>query len=326
MKELKKKYIRSVIKLGNSYAMTFPQDWTNQARLKEKSEVSLYPIDKKSIVIRTIDKNKQKTIFTIDGSEWPIKLIKQAIISAFKLNIDEILIQNTKRYQNKNSDELYELLVDLRREIIGLDFKENVDKHEYSINFLLDTNKTDFSGVLNDLANVFNTLIRNVIEGELKKNMDMILAEIDRKYSLGTRILVTGLSEYPQSKIYRNLPIIRFLGDRVVLLYIRDFIERTLILELLPHEIIVKYSSLLNRIPKFLINILQNYDNIDLEHISNFHKYLIKLNSLLNEIEFKENLIEEQQMRNIIKYYLSSFETFFDIAITRLIESEIGMV
>jgi len=48
--------------------------------------------------------------------------------------------------------------------------------------------------VLTDLVNVFNTLIKKVLDGTLKENNDLLLAEIDRKYSLGTRILITGLS------------------------------------------------------------------------------------------------------------------------------------
>lgn len=321
MKELKNKYVRSVIRLGNSYAMTFPQEWTNQANLKEKSEVSLYPIDDKSIIIRTIDKEK-KTIFNIDGNEWPVKLIKQAIISAFKLNVDEINI----KYNDDNQEDIYKLIINLERETIGFDFKDNSERQEFFINFLLDTSSKPFQDILMDLSEVFRRIIKNVIEGITKKNGELLLAEIERKYSLGTRILITGLSDYPVSKGYRNIPVIRFLGDRVILLYIRDFINEALTLKLVSNDIIKKFSEILIKIPSLLINLIKNYDNINLDSISNFQGYLIKLGMMLENVVYEGSNIEVQQVRNKIKYYLNSFQNFFDIGITRLIESEIGMV
>lgn len=319
---MRKKYIRSIIKLGNSKAITFPQDWTKEANLKEKAEISIYIIDNKTIIIRTIDEKEQKTVFKIDGNKWAIKLIKQGVISAFKLGINEIYIS----YNDDNYNELNELLIDLRSEIIGLDFKELTESNEFLIIFLLDTSKTNFTDVLMDLANVFYIIIKNVIEGITKKKKKLLLNEIDRKYSLGTRILITGLSAYPISKVYSNLPVIRFLGDRVVLLYIRDFINESLNLQNLPLEIIKKYSELLLKIPKFLINLIENYNNINLETISNFQEYLIKLHSILEAIDFEMDSNIELQIRNTINYFLNSFENFFDIGITRMIESEIGMV
>ena len=53
---LKDKYVRRVIKLGNSYAMTFPQDWATQSELKEKTEIFLFPLDEKTLVIKSQEK------------------------------------------------------------------------------------------------------------------------------------------------------------------------------------------------------------------------------------------------------------------------------
>lgn len=320
MKELKKKYVRSVIKLGNSKAITFPQDWTEKVGLKEKSEVIIYPIDDSSIVIKTADKDKQKTILNI-GLEWPIELIKQALISGFKLDVDEIYI----KYSNKNQDEIFDLLTQLRGEIIGMDIKELPDTSQFLIYFLTDTSKMTIKDVLMELINTFSRIISNVIEGKIKKNNKLILSEIDRKYSLGRRILITGLSDYPVSKGYRNLPVIQFLGNRVVLIYVKDFINESLNLQYFPSSIIKKYSDLLTRIPSLLIDIVNNYDNINLNTISEFHDELNNLSSIFNKIK-PGDTFEELELRKSIKYFLNSFQNFFDIGITRLIETEIGMV
>ena len=319
--KLKNKYVRSVIKLGNSKAITFPQDWTINADLDEKSEVTLYPLDEKTIIIRAFEKEKAKTVFRIDANIWSMNLIKQAIISAFKLNIDEIFI----KYDDLNQEEVNKLLVSLRSEIIGIDFKNINEKNEFLINFLLDTSKTALPEVLSDLSNVFTNVIRNIITGNIKKDNQLILDEIDRKYSLGRRILITGLADYPISKRYKNFPIIRYLGDRVILLYIRDFINEALTLQLISNTVIKKYSALLECIPNLLSEIIKNYDNINLDSISEFQEYLIRLREMLQNIKLNESNIEEQQVGNIICYFLNSFNNFFDIGITRLIETEIGM-
>ncbi len=319
--KLKNKYVRSVIKLGNSKAITFPQDWTINADLEEKSEVSLYPLDDKTIIIRAFDKEKTKTIFRIDANVWSMNLMKQAIISAFKLNIDEIYI----KYDDKNQEEVNKLLIELRSEIIGIDFKNINESNEFLINFLLDTSKTALPDVLSDLSSVFTTVINNIIEGNTRKDNQFILDEIDRKYSLGRRILITGLSDYPISAGYKNFPIIRYLGDRVILLYIKDFINEALILQLISNTVIQNYSELLVRIPSLLSEIIKNYNNINLDSISEFQEYLFKLRGMLKDIELDESNIEEQQIRNTIRYFLNSFDNFFDIGITRLIEAEIGM-
>ena len=60
MKSLKEEYIRSIIKLGNSKAITFPQEWADRAGLEYKSEVIIYPIDDSSVVVKTMKKAKQK--------------------------------------------------------------------------------------------------------------------------------------------------------------------------------------------------------------------------------------------------------------------------
>jgi len=317
MEDLKDKYVRSIISLGNSKAMTFPQEWTNLANLDEKSEVKLYPIDEKTLLIRVGD-TTEPIRFYID-EEWPIQLIKRAIISAFKLNVDEIYI----KYNENTEDSLNEKLIELGSELIGLDYKHLNDRQEIYIRFLVDPSKTTLPEILMDLSNVFTTIIKNAIEGTKKKN-DFLLAELEKKYHLGRRILITGLSDFP-SKGLKNTPMIRFLGDRVVLLYIRDFINEALVFQSISNEIIIKYSELLLQITNFLGDIIVNYNNVNLNSISDFKTNLDRLKDTLKDIDYDTSNNEEVEVRNVINYYLHSFSNFFDIGITRLIESLIGI-
>jgi antitoxin component of MazEF toxin-antitoxin module len=318
-KEYKKKYKRSIIKLGNSKAITFPQEWTNKAKLQEKSEITLFPMDDNTLIVRAQDKGASKTIYNLDGTKMPLKLVRQAIISAFKLDVDDIYL----KYTSSNKEELYELLIELRREIIGIDFKDVQNRNEFYVNFLLDASKIDLHEVLVDLVNVFGTIMENIVEGNPDQISDLLLDEIDRKYSLGTRILITGLAEYPVSRT--RFPVIRFLGDRVVLLYIRDFINEALInLQGIPYEVVAKYSKLLLKIPNLLNDLIENYENINLDSISEFQNYLIKLQEEVENTEFGTDQTR-CHVKNVIEYYLHSFKNFFDIAITRMIEADIGM-
>jgi len=326
MSNFKEKYVRNIIKLGNSKAVTFPQEWTEAANLKEKSEITMYPIDAKTMMVVAREEENKKILridpFT-DQNGWTFKFLNQAIISAFKLNVDEIYI----KYNEKTQAELYELLIKLRQEIIAIDFKDISETNEFYISFLLDTSKKNLLDVLKDLAGVFNTIIENITESARKKNetieiknYDIILAEIDRKYSLGTRILITGISEYHLSKGYRDLPIKRFLGNRVILLYIRDFINESLRFQNLPTDIIAKYSNVLKEIPHVLYDLINNFDNFEVKTISLFQNRLDTLKETFSKTPYEDTFGLELLVRSIIEYYLTSFNNFFDIGITRMIE------
>ena len=80
------------------------------------------------------------------------------------------------------------------------------------------------------------------------------------------------------------------------------------------------------RIPNLLKDVINNYNNINLNSISEFKTYLDRLKNNLTDIEYDPTNNEEMEVRNVIKYYLHSFSNFFDIGITRLIESLIGIV
>ena len=65
------------------------------------------------------------------------------------------------------------------------------------------------------------------------------------------------------------------------------------------------------------------------QYLNEYVDYSIALDRLKNnltDIEYDPTNNEEMEVRNVIKYYLHSFSNFFDIGITRLIESLIGIV
>jgi len=99
-----------------------------------------------------------------------------------------------------------------------------------------------------------------------------------------------------------------------------------LVLQSISLNTIKKYSEILLRIPDLLKDIIDNYENINFDTVSRFQAYLQRLKESLKDINFESSDNEELQVRNTVNYYLNSFRNFFDIGITRLIESLIGMV
>ena len=123
-----------------------------------------------------------------------------------------------------------------------------------------------------------------------------------------------------KSKGYRDLPIKRFLGNRVILLYIRDFINESLRFQNLPTDIIAKYSDILTEIPHVLYDLINNFDDFEVNTITEFQNRLDSLKKTFDNTPYEDTFGLELLVRSIIEYYLSSFNNFFDIGITRMIE------
>ena len=88
---------------------------------------------------------------------------------ALVASVDRYVIAEINDSNDDFYEELYSLLIELRQEIIGFDFKENSQNKEFFITFLLDTTKKKFLDVVKDLANIFKTIIENIVEGAKKK-------------------------------------------------------------------------------------------------------------------------------------------------------------
>lgn len=322
--DLDNKYTRSVIKLGNSKAITFPQEWVNFMNIKEGSKIFLHKIDKLTMAVRASEVDEKMKTFTFFPTDWPPELIRKTLIGAFKLNVDEVYI----KYNEKNENVIFMLLTQLKKEIVGIDFRKEPENKEFKIQFLIDTSRKSIKDVIIDLINIFERIIDVCVEGNQLQNYDYLKEEIESKYSLGTRILITGLQNYVSINLISDTPhIIQYLGHRIGILYLRDLIQKSLDITLLKNEALIKrYTKFLKRIPQFLKQIIDPYFEAErsFERKVKLQNELISLNQSLERIENKDEQFE-QELRRTCEYYLKSLDNFLDIAVTRVIESEIGL-
>ena len=315
---LEKKYERSIIKLGNSMAITFPREWFKITNLKEHSKIFIYPVNDNTLILNTIEEKEKEQILKIDGSKWAVELIKQSIISAFKLNIDKLHL----KYNDKNYEKIYILLTELQRQIIGLEFQNLNASQKFCIKFLVDSSKTTLKEVLLDLINLSDVFIKKICEDESENNYELLMEEFNRRHYLGTRIIIYRMVQNHFVNDNLNFSTIQFLIDRVALLYLEEFIYNTLKLKELPKNFIMKYSDFLKKFPRFLYDLINNYDEMDLYTIQQIEENLKNLRVELNELLIDVN-IEELQLKSIIEYYFKITEDFVSIQLNKALEAKI---
>ncbi|MFX1256797.1 MAG: hypothetical protein ACFFAN_02980 [Promethearchaeota archaeon] len=312
---IEKKYERSVIKLGNSMAMTFPREWFKTTNLKEHSKIFIYPINDNTLILNTIEKKKKKLILKIDGCKWYVELIKQLIISAFRLNVDKLYL----KYNDRNYKRLYIILTELQRQLIGLDFQNLNTSQKFCIKFLVDSSKITLREVLLDLMNLCEIFIKKIFEDKNENNYDILMEEYLRRYHLGTRIIVYSISQNHYINNNLNSSTIQFLTDQVALLQLKEFIYNTLKLKELPKNLIIKYSEFLKKFPKFLTDLIKNYNEIDLQTIQHIGENLVNLRFEFDELLVEMN-IEKLQLKSIIECYFKIIEDFISIYLNKALD------
>ncbi len=313
-----KNYERSVIKLGNSMAITFPQEWFINTPLKEHSKVLVYPINDDTLVIHRNNFKEGPSILKLDVSKWPSKLIEQVILTAFKLNIEELFLN----YNFFNKQDYYDMVNKLQRELIGFDSSISEEKNEICIRFLLDSSKTKLPEILIEIFRIFKEFMENLMDESLNLEESTYLEKFSRKYYLGMRSLIGTLLKYPDLEISIKRPIIRTLGDRITILYSKELMDYAFQLMKLPKNILKKYSELLIEISKLYLKIIEKYNNINTDTMWEFQSTLDVLADDFKKIEYENNL-EDTKIRGIIERYFTIFVDLLEITITRVIESEI---
>ena len=313
-----KDYERNVIKLGNSMAITFPQEWFCKTELREHSKVHVFPLNEGTLIIHSDGYNNGLSELRLDVSQWPSNLIEQIILTAFKLNIEKLYL----KYNFDNKQDYYKLINKLQREIIGFDSNFlNGDTNEICIRFLLDTSQTTLPEILIEIFNMFKEFMETLIKNNMNVNKSIYIEKFTRKYHLGMRILLGTLMKYPKLEQMVSRPIIRTLGDRITILYAKELMQYAYQLIKLPKELLTKYSNLLIQLSNLFLVIIKEYNDIHPETLWEFQDTLDSLIRTFREIKSKENP-EEINIRRIVDRYFAISDNLMEIAITRVIESK----
>ena len=315
-----KNYERSVIKLGNSMAITFPQEWFSKTQLQEHSKVLVFPIDEETLIIHRNNYKKGESILSVDLRDWPSKLTEQLILTAFKLNVDKLYL--TCEIE-KDKKAYYDMVNKLHRKIIGFDSSIVDDGNGICIRFLLDTAKTSLPEILIELFDTLKEFINSILDRSLDINQNIYKEKFARKYNLGLRALLQTLLKFPDLSTAVNRPIVRTLGDRITLLYTKELMDYTSQLINLPKEILDKYSQILIRISVLLYNVVEEYNkNVQDTTLLNFQTDYDKLNNLFSLINF-ENNNKDTLIRGIISRFFSICKDLIGISMTRILEAKL---
>ncbi len=312
-----KNYERNVIKLGNSMAITFPQEWFSKTNLKEHSKVIVYPFNDDTLIIHSYGYKEELSELNLDIREWPSNLIEQVILTAFKLNIEKLYL----KYNFKDKQDYYNLINKLQRKIIGFDSNFlNGDDNEICIRFLLDTSQTTLPEIIVEIFNMFKEFMETLIENNFDVKKSIFIEKFARKYYLGMRILLGTLNKYPNMEQMVKRPIIRTLGDRISILYAKQVMDYAYQLIKFSKEILTKYSDLLIEISNFFLLIIKGYNDIKLETLWEFQNNLDSLKKNYVKIKYDENP-EEINIWRIIDSYFNILDNLMELTITRVIES-----
>ncbi len=311
---------RSIIKLGNSMAITFPQEWFQNSDLQEHSKVFVLPVDDDTLIIQRNNYIDSDSILHIDLNKWPSDLSEQLILTAFKLNVDQLYV----KYDLKKNKQDYLVMINkLQRKIIGFDYSVLNDNSGIIIRFLLDSTKTTLPEILIELFNTLKEFIIGVLDKSLVIDQGIYQEKFARKYHLGIRLLLATLLKYPKLEGAINRPIIRTLGDRITLLYSRELMNHVLAIKNLPKEMLEKYSQILIDFSDLILSIIEKYNNnIKEELLISFQKKIDKLKKSLDTIDLDIKQ-EENMIRNVISRFFSICTDLIEISITRILEAKL---
>ncbi|MFW9989008.1 MAG: hypothetical protein ACFFC3_10155 [Candidatus Odinarchaeota archaeon] len=311
---------RSIIKLGNSMAITFPQEWFQNSDLQEHSKVFVLPIDDDTLIIQKNNYLDSDSILHLDLTKWPSELSEQLILTAFKLNVDKLFVKYNLK---KNKQDYLVMINKLQRKIIGFDYSISSDNNGINIRFLLDSTKTTLPEILIELYSTLKEFIIGVLDNSMVIDQGIYQEKFDRKYHLGIRLLLGTLLKYPKLEGSINRPIIRTLGDRITLLYSKELMNYALKLKNVPKEILDKYSLILIDFSDLILSIIEKYNNnIKEVLLISFQKKIDKLKKSLDTIDL-EIKQEENMIRNIISRFFSICTDLIEISITRILEAKL---
>ena len=175
-------------------AITFPQEWFSKTRLKEHSKVTVFPLNKDSIIIHSNGYKERPSVLRLDITKWPSNLIERIILTAFKLNVDKLYL----KCDSERKSEYYNLFNRLQRYLIGLDSNIfNGKEDEIYIRFMLDSSKMSLLEILIEIFNTFREFTESLIKGDIRDIETIYLEKFARKYHLGMRILLGIMIKYP---------------------------------------------------------------------------------------------------------------------------------
>lgn len=320
-----RKYLkRKIIKLGNSYAVTYPEDFIKSLADDDKeiakSTVHCYKINSRSILIRKEKAESEKTILNIDISKFPIELLGDLIKNAQKLNINTVNID----YQE---DDQYDLLISKLNEFnITPIFTVNKITFDLSKNILY-----KFSDRLESMAQLFSKIIGLSISEEVTnldkiKVIDDYLSNLKRHYDEALSTLIKILNNFYLHNENGMSNIINTLGNRVLLSHIKNMSESASNLFYYKNsEEFKSYMEIFENFPNILKDeIALSIKSNEINEINNLNIIFKKKETLLIGLKAKgTKTVNEEIIFSIVRSILGALKDIMGIILTRWVENSV---
>ncbi|MHA1821160.1 MAG: hypothetical protein ACTSVC_11845, partial [Promethearchaeota archaeon] len=318
-----KKYIeRTIIKLGSSFAVTFPayflESFKNEMGNIKGISVHAYKIDDQTILLKKYRAESEKYVLEIDMNKFPINLLENILISAKKLNIHQLDIIYP--------DDLYERCLEIMNKLNLTPFHSQ-NKMTLDLSRKIDSN-FKFSEQVRSMVKNFSKIIQLTLDPNHKspKSIEIFLTSINSNFNEALRVLIYHLNNYYLFEKEKNLEvgstrIINMLGNRVLISKIQDIANQTSNLYWYKEtpefkkykQIIEKFPQLLDKEIEFF---LDESEGSEITLLNSLYCQINDVKNILTQILEKhkdsEKNVNEEIIIRIINICLKALNEIFE--------------
>ncbi len=333
---------RNIIKLGSSYAITFPTNFlksfaedknvksiNKDEDILKGNDVHCYKVDPNSIIIKKTEAESEIQILDINISKFPMDLLESLLNCARKLNINQVKIN----YQEKD----YEKCLGIINKIgVPPVHSENIMMLDLSRTYLQYNFPNQIKGMVKNFSKIIDLSTDNNIKKneEIESKKETYLTSIYSSYNEAIRVLIMRLNNYYlQSQDAEEggiTNIINTLGNRVLVSKIINISDTASNLSLYRGtEELKKFIPVIKELPILLkeeIDLILDLEIADkIEEINGFNSKLILIKEEFgntNGGSSEKISVIEAIISNIIGIILDTLFAIQDIIITRWIESK----
>lgn len=297
---------RKIIQFGNSsHVITLPQDWLKENDLS-KGDVLNLSENNDSLIITSVNKNKEDKIAEISFDKIPLKLFNKELISYYLKNYKYIKIKS------ENAIDKLEQIRVLKDKLSSVEITE-INQEYIMLKDLTSPNELNTHKLTNEIVQM-----EKVIYTELKKNIDG-----KSKYFLITNLdkNINKLTFLAYKAINYNLDTWKNPGEVKDTLHIRKVISS-----------LERNGDILKRISRYLkddAEVTKKFSPI-IEEIGNYYEFVTDL--LNPETNFEENLkLYLDKKQSILKSLDFSRNKFTDnlnlyLVVSQLLKDSLGQM
>ncbi|MHA1342323.1 MAG: hypothetical protein ACTSRZ_21395 [Promethearchaeota archaeon] len=329
--------IRNIIKLGSSYAITFPREFilsftenNNEDTLKSM-KVYIYKLDNNSLIVRKNQIESEEQTLQININDLTIELLEEILNSAKKLNIQQVKIL----YKEEDYERCLEIV-----NKFGAPVHSN---NTMTLDLSRDYRTFNFRDQINGMLKNFSKIIENIITPsnknakETQRLINTYMKSIETSFQEALRILIFKLRYYyiwRQEEDYNASGmsnIVNILGNRVLL---------SILMDISLGAAGLVYSKDTPEIKKYLL-IIKEFPNIVKEGIDlmlssnikdlldNVYQYELKIENLKKEYQkivpddINKFSVNEKVITSMIEFVFNNLKEIFNIILTRWIENNV---